>query len=44
VPIVAESLAATCPTKPEGTFEASEIELAKSEAVTQDSLGRSPGN
>jgi hypothetical protein len=31
-------LAATCPTK-QGTFEPSEIELAKSEAVTQESLG-----
>src|SRR5437868_5188886 len=36
--------AATCPTKREGTFEAAEIELAKSEAVTQESPGRSPRN
>jgi hypothetical protein len=26
----------------EGTFQPSEIELAKSEAVTQETLGRSP--
>jgi hypothetical protein len=32
-------LAATCPTKREGTFEPSQIELAKSEAETQESLG-----
>jgi hypothetical protein len=34
-------LAATCPTK-QGAFEPSEIELAKSEAVTQESLGFCP--
>jgi hypothetical protein len=30
------------PDEREGTFQPSEIELAKSEAVTQESLGRSP--
>jgi hypothetical protein len=38
----AEFLAATCPTKPEGTFKPLQIKSAKSEAVTQESLGRSP--
>src|ERR1700730_10745454 len=32
----ARFLAATCPTKREGTFQPSEIELAKSEAVAND--------
>jgi hypothetical protein len=38
----AQLLAATCPTKREGTFEPPEIEFAKSEAVTQESLGAAP--
>jgi hypothetical protein len=35
-------LAATCPTKREGTFNHRRSSFAKSEAVTQESLGRSP--